>query len=128
MAGVRDIPSRGSAPACRSGPLLMGPWNCTSLQTCAKPLPGGQQAWAARELAAPGEKGASRAAVQSWDGYLQRKLSGAGAGGAGGTGTAVLGLPAGLDSAKQGLGVHLDSRGFVQSAPKHRSSFAIFSC
>lgn len=126
MAGVRDIRSRRSAPVCRSRPLLMGPWNCTSLQTCTKPLPGGQQAWVAWELAAPGGKGAKRAAVQSWDGYLQRKISGAD-GGAGGTGTAVLGLSAGLDSAKKGFNVHLDNRGFVQSAPKHRSSFAIFS-
>lgn len=43
-----------------------------------------------------------------------------GAGGAAATGTAVLGLSAGLASAKKGLDVHLDSGGFLQAAPQCR--------
>lgn len=110
MVGVRDIPSCRSSPVCRSRPLLMGPWNCTSLQTVPRlslldnrPR---QQGGAGSSWGKVPKEQQCRAEIAVCRGSMAV--------------LEVLGLSARLASAKKGLDVHLDNRGFVQSAPKHR--------
>lgn len=112
-----------------------GPWE---LHTSGK-QPGkrhfamGHQAWVDREVAAPVGRGAKKAVLQCCDGHLWRKHGSCGpCGPAVGTEVAVLGhevtgcrpdcpVPA------ETLAVQLDKPDFVQSAPKCRSSFLVFS-